>query len=81
MAKLTEEQLMKLRKNLRVGKCPNCGYEGNKDLSPREMHLVSLNVDPDKTVDFSAIGSLPVVMACCPNCGYISLFNRKFLCD
>lgn len=80
MSKLTNEQLLKLQQNLKVGKCPNCGYEGNKDLSPEEMHLVSLDIDSKKTVGFESIASYPVVMTICPKCGFISLFSRKFLC-
>ena len=41
--KLTQEQLLKIQQNLKVGKCPNCGCEEDKILSPDEIHLVSLD--------------------------------------
>lgn len=30
--KLTNDEMLKLQQNLTVGKCPNCGYEGNKGI-------------------------------------------------
>lgn len=46
--KLTEEQLLKLQQNLKVGQCPNCGCKEEKTLSPNEIHLVSLDIDAKK---------------------------------
>lgn len=80
MGKLTSEQLQKIQQNLKVGKCPNCGYAGDKDLIPEEMQLISLDIDSRKTVGLDSIGSYPVLVTCCPQCGYISLFSRKFIC-
>ena len=80
MGRFTNEQLLKLQQNLKVGRCPNCGYEGNKDVCPEEMHLVSLDIDSRHTVGLESLGSYPVVMAVCPNFGFISLFSKKFLC-
>lgn len=80
MGKLTLEQIQQIQKNLKVGKCPNCGYEGNKDVMPQEMQLVSFDINSKRIVDFGEIGSYPVLVTCCPQCGYISLFSRKFIC-
>ena len=52
MGKLTLEQIQQIQKNLKVGKCPNCGYEGNKDVMPQEMQLVSFNINSKRIVDF-----------------------------
>ena len=78
--KLTQEQLLKIQQNLKVGKCPNCGCEEDKILSPDEIHLVSLNIDTLNTVGLEKLGSYPAIMTVCPKCGFISLFDRKFLC-
>jgi predicted RNA-binding Zn-ribbon protein involved in translation (DUF1610 family) len=78
--KLTEEQLLKLQQNLKVGQCPNCGCKEEKILSPNEIHLVSLDIDAKNTVGLDNLGSYPVIMTACPKCGFISLFDRKLLC-
>lgn len=80
MPKLTQEQLLKIQKNLKVGKCPNCGYEGDKDLSPQEFNLLTLDVDGLNTFDPNKTGSFPIIITVCPNCGFISSFARKFIC-
>lgn len=80
MSKLTDEQIQKIQQNLKVGKCPNCGYEGDKTLIPEEMSLVSLDANSKREVDINSIGSFPVLVTFCPQFGYISLFNRKFIC-
>ena len=59
--KLTQEQLLKIQQNLKVGKCPNCGCEEDKILSPDEIHLVSLDIDTLNTVGLEKLGSYPAI--------------------
>lgn len=81
MPKLTQEQLFKIQKNLKVGKCPNCGYEGDKDLFPEEFSLLILDTDSKNSFDPNKTKSMPVVITRCPECGFISTFSRKFFTD
>lgn len=79
MSKLSPEEIQKIKGNLTIGKCPNCGYEGNKDLFPHEFNLLTLDTDKLNTFNPLNTGSLPVIVTNCPKCGYLSLFNRKFI--
>lgn len=63
MGKLTLEQIQQIQKNLKVGKCPNCGYEGNKDVMPQEMQLVSFDINSKRIVDFEKNSLIPC--SCC----------------
>lgn len=81
MTKLSKEQLLKVQQNLKINDCPNCGHKGNKDVSPEEFSLLSLDIDSINSFDPNKMGSLPVIISCCPNCGVLSLFNRKVICN
>jgi len=74
MTNFTEEQRETLKKGLRVGKCPNCGYEGCKNLSPQLFNLVSAETDAETT---GRMDLLPVVTVSCPRCGLLSFFAWK----
>ena len=76
---LSQEDLSKIQQKLRIGTCPNCGYNGDKELSTHVIHLTSYDVDQAQTFDLSTIKTLPAVMSTCPRCGYISLFNKNHL--
>ena len=78
--KLTNDEMLKLQQNLTVGKCPNCGYEGQQTLITQEVNLVSLDKQNEQSADFTKIYSLPAIIVQCPHCGHISFFNKKFVC-
>lgn len=71
MSKLTDEQIQKIQQNLKVGTCPNCGYEGDKTLIPEEMSLVSLDANSKREVDINSIGSFPAPPFPCPRLALI----------
>ncbi len=78
---LSQEDQLKIEKKLKVGSCPNCGFVGNKELCMEEFHLTGFNRQELHTVGLKSMATFPVVMAYCPQCGYVSLFNKKFLCN
>ena len=78
--KLTNDEMLKLQQNLTVGKCPNCGYEGQQTLITQEVNLVSLDKENEQSADFTKIYSLPAIIVQCPHCGQISFFIKKFVC-
>ena len=74
MPKLTDAEFQKLQQNLRVGKCPNCGFEGDKTLSP--MDGVILSLKERGYLDMKGVHTVNIVMTICPNCGFVSLFSK-----
>ncbi len=74
---LTEEQLQKLLQKLKVGKCPNCGCQKEKIVTPDIYQLVSF--DFSQLVPGEKIPYQPLVAARCPQCAYTMLFNLKDL--
>lgn len=74
MPKLTDAELQKLQQNLHVGKCPNCGFEGNKTLSPMDGAIISLK--ERGYLDMEGMHTVNVIMTICPNCGFVSLFSK-----
>lgn len=78
--KLTNDEMLKLQQNLTVGKCPNCGYEGNKGIGLHTVNLISLKTEGTEITETEKLNSLPAVLTSCPKCGYISLFDKKFVC-
>ncbi len=75
MSKLQSSEIEKLQNNLHVGKCPNCGFNGNKDLSPDDGAILSLK--ESGYLDVNELKSFGVVMVTCPQCGFVSLFKRS----
>ncbi len=74
MPELTNSELQKLQQTLKVGKCPNCGFTGEKALSPMDGAIISLK--ERGFIDMVGMQSLNVVMTICPQCGFISLFSK-----
>jgi len=70
--KFTEQALVSLYHD-QPKKCPNCGSTAEKAIIPESISLLSLDENEKPST------SLPVVGFCCTDCGYISLFNLKFL--
>lgn len=73
--KLTNDEMLKLQQNLKVGKCPNCGYEGDKVIGLHTVNLISLKTEGTEIIETEKLNSLPAVLTSCPKCGYISLFD------
>ena len=40
MGRFTNEQLLKLQQNLKVGRCPNCGYEGKVNVFTTDYYSI-----------------------------------------
>ena len=66
---------MKLQQKLKMGKCPNCGYTGNKHVSPNLYHLISIDVENNAGIIGGKTPYEPLLAAHCPECGYEMLFN------
>ena len=75
MPKITEQELQKLRQTLRIGKCPNCGFEGKKVLSPIDGAILSLKERGVFDMD-GGMQTTNVIMAICPECGFMSFFSK-----
>lgn len=75
MPKISDEELQKLQQNLRVGKCPNCGFEGKKGLSPIDGAILSLKERGFFDMD-GGMQTTNVIMTICPECGYMSFFSK-----
>ena len=74
MPKLTDAELQKLQQNLRVGKCPNCGFDGDKTLSPMDGAILSLK--ERGYFDMEGMHTVNIVMTICPNCDFVSFFRK-----
>lgn len=74
MPKLTDPELQKLQQNLKVGKCPNCGFAGDKVLSPMDGAILSLK--ERGILDMEGMQSINVITTTCPQCGFMSFFSK-----
>jgi len=71
--KFTEEQMALIDKNLKIGKCPNCGSEEKKYIFPEIINLTSHeegDVEQDK---------YDAIVAQCPHCGFLLFFSKQFI--
>lgn len=75
MSKLQSSEFEKLQNNLRVGKCPNCGFDGDKSVLPDDGVILSLKESGQ--LDPNELKSFGVVLVTCPQCGFVSLFKRS----
>lgn len=74
MPQLQNSELEKLKETLHVGTCPNCGFEGQKALAPMDGAILSLK--ERGYFDKEGMQTINVVMAVCPQCGYVSFFSK-----
>lgn len=79
MPNLSESELQKIQKNLHVGKCPNCGFDGEKILAPMDGAILSL---VERGVfDSNGMRAINVIFTTCPECGFISLFSKGVIME
>lgn len=81
--KITALDAIKLKANdkFKVKECPNCGYSGDKILSDNVYNLPSFDIGTDGKIGLEHIDAMPAIMTTCPECGYISFFNMKVICE
>ena len=75
--RLNDEQIRLLTTKVKIGKCPNCGSEKDKLVSPDVYQLYS--VDYNDLRPGGKIPFMPLLAARCPDCAYTMLFNLKDL--
>lgn len=69
--KFTNEEMQIINKNLIISKCPNCGNEDKKYIFPE-----AVNPAPE---DAEQKDMYAAIMARCPQCGFVFLFNKEFI--
>lgn len=72
--KFTEEQMEIIDRNLKIGKCPNCGSDEKKRIYPEIINLTS----KDK-VDVQEKDMYDTIVAQCPHCGFFLFFSKEFI--
>lgn len=68
--KYTDEEMQIIEKNLKVGKCPNCGNEDKKYIFPEAVKLGGEGTGKDM---------YDAIITRCPECGLMLFFNKEFI--